>query len=143
MTTYIDELMVEQVITRMEEAFTRMIVNLDAAFDRVFKRALVEFKTIKPELKSSEELHDPEIEAEIEKAKVEAEIENAEIYEAEVETEIGAQAIMELETKDFMMKYQAQVKETTKFEDGNLQATLGVTIQIWWNNKLAKPMDMR
>ena len=90
MTTYTDALMVEQVITRMEEVVARMIVNLDATFDGVFNRVLSKFKMIKPKLKSSEELQDLKIE------KTEAKIEDAKFEEAQVEVEIkvGAQAIM-------------------------------------------------
>ena len=114
MTTYNDELIVEQVITRLEAAFARMIVNRDAAFDRAFKRALADFKTTKPKLKSSEELQDPEIE------ETEAEIEDAEFKEAQVEAEIkvGAQAIVGTD--------QVQLNELTKSEaDGKLLVRMG------------------
>ena len=59
MTNDIDEQMMEQMKTSMDEIFEEMKLRLCEMVDRVIDKVFSDFKTIEPkELKSYEELHD-------------------------------------------------------------------------------------
>ena len=123
MMNCINQQMMEQMLTKMEEVFAQMIVNIDAAIVRVFDRVMSDEKTMElDELKSIEKLHEA-IEKDISENLRKSSNEATELNSSKSK---GVLKINTIETKVVVVEDPLQVKEPVKLEEvGGLQIWLG------------------